>query len=120
MVEYPHFSKSELECKHCGECEMDDDFMWKLVALRKRIGTPFHVTSAYRCPKYDESFGGKGNHSKGKAIDFQISGPKAWQAVDLAPAYGFTGVGARQHGDHPQRYLHLDTTHEQFTFWTYQ
>jgi len=116
---WPHFSVEELSCSHCGKMEMDDAFMWKMVGLRKRVGTIFVVTSAYRCEEYDKKFGGKGNH-QGHAIDFAISLAPAWKVVELAFAYGFTGLGLKQHGPFPKRYIHLDDTHVVNTMWTYE
>lgn len=120
MSDYPNFTEAEMVCTHCGAYFMDEDFMWKLVALRKRVGVPFKISSACRCEVHNKAVKSTStNHVQGKAVDIVISGPAAWRIIELAAGYGFTGLGIKQNGDHSGRYIHLDTAHDTFTVWTY-
>jgi len=90
---------------------MDDVFMDKIEHLRLDARFPFIVTSAYRCPDYNDrisSTGRDGPHTTGRAIDIRISGKKAWALLDVASFYKMTGIGISQKGDHNSRFIHLD------------
>lgn len=118
----PHFLVSELACPHCGACEMDPVFMDRLEALRLVVGVTFKINSGFRCPTHDLAVGGEGkpiNHVAGKAVDIAIAGAPAWQITSIARAFGFTGMGTRQHGPHERRFIHLDTFHDEWTTWDY-
>ena len=119
-----NFSRAEFACKcGSGKCEavpMDYHFMKCLQALRTHIGEPFTVTSGYRCTAYEAAIGGSGkNHPKGMAVDINTSKAAASKIVVLANRYGFTGIGAKLSGDNKDRFIHLDTTHQHLTVWTY-
>ena len=116
---YKHFSRTELACPCCGTCDMDEDFLWKLEALRRELGVPMVTTSAYRCEKHEAAVGGSGaNHPTGKAWDGQIRGLHPFDVMRKIMGAGFTGIGLRQHGSN--RFYHLDTSHEIPTVWTYE
>ena len=117
---YEHFTEDEFKCRcGCGAAIMDHYFMTLLVTLRKRFGKPIHINSGYRCQAHDAKFGGKGNHS-GKAADVRTGDPYELDTLHrLAIETGFTGLGMKFHGDGAGRYLHVDTSHEAFTEWTY-
>jgi hypothetical protein len=69
------------------------------------------LTSAYRCPEYNafvSTTGDDGPHVLGQAFDVLIYGRHGYKLVELAIAEGFTGIFWMQHGDHGQRYMHLD------------
>lgn len=124
MSDWPHFTDAELACPHCGKQGINERFMWALEALRQRVDIPFVVTSAYRCREYDTQIGGKGNHPTGQAIDLHLVGDAASQAIAFARAYGFTGVGFKQHGPINGRFVHLDMVHDPHpsgepVIWTY-
>ncbi|KKN13335.1 hypothetical protein LCGC14_1007270 [marine sediment metagenome] len=79
--------------------------------IREKCGFPFIVTSAYRCPEYNEqisSTGFYGVHTLGKAIDILVRGANAFEV--LRRAYGLngkiTGIGISQKGIN--RFIHLD------------
>jgi uncharacterized protein YcbK (DUF882 family) len=107
---WQYFTMEELTCK-CG-CErmgMKNDFMSTLVYMRRILGFPFHVTSAYRCPEHNakvSSTGLTGPHTTGKAIDIAISHQNAYRLVSMALDQGITGVGVSQKGTN--RFIHLD------------
>lgn len=105
----PHFSDGELMCK-CG-CELlpEQDFMDKIEALRVAYGRSMTVTSAARCPAYNAKVSGTGRtgpHTTGRAIDIAIDRKAAWELLNLAVQFGFTGIGVQQKGG--GRFLHFD------------
>ena len=113
---WKYFSLEELKCK-CGQCgstgiEMDNDFMERLIELRKECGFAFPVSSGYRCPKHNAAVSKTsfdGPHTTGKTIDILISGSNAYLLVKKALIHGFTGIGINQKGEHGKRFIHLDT-----------
>ena len=68
---WEHFSEDELRCKGTGEIKMDEPFMKKLVALRKKLNQTMSITSGYRHPAHNSVIGGARNspHLYGKAVD---------------------------------------------------
>lgn len=112
-MSWEFFSDSELSCKcGCGRgaAEMDPRFMAKIVTLRRRIGLPFVVTSAFRCADHNERVSRTksrtGPHTMGQAMDFLCTGQMAWAIMPLIGAYGFRGVGFQLAGGN--KYIHLD------------
>lgn len=73
-----NFSLSEFECS-CG-CEMPEDVFENIKILadnlqiiRDEVGSPLHLTNAYRCESHNKKVGGAKNsqHLYGKAADIQ-------------------------------------------------
>lgn len=125
MITYPYFAISELEC-HGAECcdhqmLMDDEFMGHIIVLRKELGFPFVVPSAYRCPKHNQevsSTGEMGPHTTGMAMDIAVSYEQAYRLLEAAILSGnFTGFGFNQKGS--QRFIHLDNIPGPKRIWTY-
>ena len=112
ITDYPNFPAAELTCKcGCGQNLMAAGFMARLQMLRTKLGFPFPITSAYRCPDHNErvsSTGRQGPHTYGCAVDIAVSGQRAHQIIKHA-AIDFTGIGIKQHGPHESRFIHLDT-----------
>jgi len=110
--ETTHFSRAELQCHcGCGQCRMDTIFMTRLEQLRVAFGKPMRLSSAYRCPDYNERIsktGRTGPHTTGRAVDVLVSGEDAYRLVQLALEHGFTGIGISQKGAHENRFIHLD------------
>jgi zinc D-Ala-D-Ala carboxypeptidase len=110
---WKYFSLEELKC-HCGKCgstgaEMDDTFMEWVVALREACNFPFIVSSAYRCPAYNNEIshtGFNGPHTTKKAMDIACSGIQSMQIEKAALNAGVKGKGCNQKGD--GRFIHLD------------
>jgi len=107
------FTLNELQCK-CGECnsigvEMNNQFMKIIVLLREKLNLPFIVSSAYRCPQYNNEIsesGLNGAHTTGKAIDIVIRGQQALHLIREALLIDIDGLGVNQKGDN--RFIHLD------------
>lgn len=116
IKQYKYFTPEELKCK-CGKSycistghEMDDNFMQRLENLREEYAKPIILSSAYRCPFYNNlvsNTGEKGPHTFGKAVDIVIEGREAYYILELAIDFAFTGIGIKQHGN--GRFIHLDT-----------
>ena len=45
---WEYFSTDELKCWGTDECDMNEDFMNKLVSLRKEFNEPMDISSGYR------------------------------------------------------------------------
>lgn len=113
--DYQYFSAEELACKCsypiCPRHGMDDDFMEKIVDLRRELNFPFVISSAYRCPNHNvdvSTTGANGPHTQGKALDIRIDGSAARILLDAAIRYQFEGVGIQQQGPRGRRFIHLD------------
>ena len=97
MLDYLFFRADELRCR-CGNCdggEMNKFFMERLISLRENMGFPFVVTSAYRCPAYNEQIsdtGAEGPHTTGRAIDLRVYGHRAQNLIQGAHRYGILGL----------------------------
>lgn len=100
----------ELKC-NCG-CGMLPrlDFMEKVENLRNLYGKPMKITSAARCPEYNEKVshtGKTGPHTTGRAVDIAVERQDAFRLLSLALSTpDFTGIGVSQKGS--GRFLHLD------------
>lgn len=119
MIELPgwiasYFSVDELSC-NCGECELpvsDPEFLSFMeiaVEMRRELGFPFIVNSAYRCPAYNatvSSTGEDGPHTK-MALDLRVSFERAYDLAALAFSTGL-GVGIKQSGPVKNRFIHID------------
>ena len=116
------FKKHELQCNHCGRCEMDDAFLGKLDILRYAYGKPIYLTSAYRCPEYNDKIsktGANGPHTTGKAVDIRVYGTNAAELLKHACNIGFMGLGFSQKGDHKQRFIHIDDIDSELRPWIF-
>lgn len=111
-MDWEYFTEDELKCRcGCGKAEMNPGFMGKLIALRECLGFPFTITSAYRCPEYNQkvsSTGPNGSHTTGRAIDIAVYGEQAYKLICHAPQFQFYGIGVSQTGSHRSRFIHLD------------
>ena len=117
---YPNFSRKEFACSHCGECDMDPEFMDALQELRNQFG-PMTPSSGYRCAEHsvEKRKAKPGTHNTGKAVDISISRADAVRLLRLALMDGrFTGFGIQQKG--AKRFIHLDsTTTNRPMIWSY-
>ena len=123
------FSEEELRCS-CGCVNdtpaseyMDHELMDILVAIRDAVGYPLQLSSAYRCPAYNDSVsstGRTGPHTTGGAVDILISGARYVEVLTWALNMGIEGVGSKQKGHHGGRFLHIDkNTGKGTRGWTY-
>ena len=110
MANWEFFTEKELSCKGTGGCEMNEQFMSKLIKLRKKFNEPMIITSGYRHPAHNMVIGGAPNsaHTKGRAVDVSIMGSEALRLVRLALDTGMTGIGVAQRGPAIKRFIHID------------
>lgn len=135
----PYFRLREFQCQGCdeadrlGDCERIQasgerltwflkpefrQFMAKLIILRERLGFPFVVNSGWRCPGWNRtvsSTGLDGPHTMA-AADIRVAFERAYDLAEAAFNMGF-GVGLKQHGPIPSRFIHLDNLGRRL--WTY-
>lgn len=100
-----------MRCKGTGECHMDEQFMEKLIRLRKDYDNPMIISSGYRDIAYNTTIGGSPNsaHIYGRAADIVVGGHDAFKLLRLAIIHEFKGIGVSQRGMYERRFLHLDT-----------
>ena len=91
---YKYFTEDELKCRHTGECNMDDDFMKVLEAIREECAFGFVVTSAYRSPEHP--------------IEILVHREQAFKVIEVALKHGVQRIGVAQKGDVGSRFIHLD------------
>lgn len=103
-----YFSEEELRCPCCKVNGFNKDTLKKLNALREACGFPISLNSAYRCEKYNRLKGFTQTHATGQASDAKVSYKQAFKLLELAPSFGFTGIGVSQKGSFHSRFIHLD------------
>ena len=117
------FSEDDLRCKGTSEVNMDEEFMKRLVALRRELDQHMHIISGYRHMAYNDVLGGTRDspHLQGKAVDVACHGKKAYNIIRLATEHGFKGIGIKQHGSKEDRFVHLDMDeYTTPTIWSYK
>jgi len=108
---WTNFTETEFACRCCGKADMDPEFLDRLQTIRAELGFPFTISSGYRCPDYNASIsttGLTGPHTTGHAADIAASGNPARRIIGNSDRFGFTGLGAKQHGPYEKRFVHLD------------
>jgi uncharacterized protein YcbK (DUF882 family) len=101
-----NFTKKELECKHCGKCEMEPEFLILLQKLRDKMGVLF-ITSGFRCLEHNTNINGAKNsqHLLGKAVDIDTSTMPPdfrYKLIQTAMEVGFKGIGVAK------TFIHID------------
>ena len=123
----PHFQDPELVCPcSCGLLPTEDFQLW-LEELRVRYGKPMVLSSAARCVAHNMAVGGGklSAHVERVAVDVLIpSVQDAFELIDAAVIDGWTGIGVKQHGPRPKRFIHLDLAEATFdrprpAIWSY-
>lgn len=107
---WPNFSYRELQCKHSFKCFLDIQMMDDLQEMRTDFGRSMNISSGYRHNTHpiEAAKEKPGAHFTGKAVDVLCSGAVALEILEMALAFGFSGIGVKQHGSHSDRFLHLD------------
>lgn len=75
---------------------MNDAFMQKVVAIRRKLGFSFVPTSAFRCPAHNSrvsSTGPNGPHTTGRSIDIRVNSRQRALILKEAAAAGMTRFG---------------------------
>jgi hypothetical protein len=109
---WPNFPPEEIACRGTGLVPtMDnDDFcaaMDRLQTLRKLLGAPVMMNSAYRSPSHNMAVGGAKNslHMQGIAFDVRMDNHDPHDFIKDAQAAGFGGIGTYPR----QGFVHVDT-----------
>ena len=102
---WPHFKPSEIACKGDGSLVIDGPSLDKLEAVRKALGKPMTLNSAYRSEAHNKAVGGSPNsqHRLGKAFDVALKGITRTELLKAAKDAGFTGIGQYD------TFMHIDT-----------
>lgn len=103
-----YFKEEEFTCHHCGESNMDADFVAKLDEIREAMEVPITVTSGYRCPAHNAAVsttGNNGPHTTGKAADIIVA-PEHIRGLLTVAVMMFPGVGVNLKGT--GRFIHVD------------
>lgn len=104
---WENFSPQELACKGSGELLVNRDAMDRLQRLRKAMGHPLIVVSAYRSHRHNAAVGGAKNsmHLQGRAFDISTVNVDPQTLMDVAKRVGFGGIGTYPR----QGFVHVDT-----------
>lgn len=112
-----HFKINEFNCKcGCGRNKMSDEFLRKLDQARELAGTPFVITSGYRCQAHNKEVGGvpESSHTKGLAVDIKATNNRARYMI----LYALLSVGFNRIGIYAS-FIHvdMDTTKAERVIW---
>jgi uncharacterized protein YcbK (DUF882 family) len=104
----PHFSKSEMACRCCGELNIKMRLVDALEKLRNLAGRAIVIHDGYRCRAHNQEVGGvtDSEHVLGMAADVEIPGLSLQEMYELAlqvPEFVHGGVGVYDGG-----FLHVD------------
>lgn len=115
---WKHFTIDEFECScGCGTNKIKPEFVTLLDELRERAGCTFVINSGYRCPTFDITLGGKGNHTTGYAADIAVQNSFIRHLI-LNACYemGVKRIGVGQ------GFIHIDTLDNKPSprTWTYK
>lgn len=112
-----NFKSSEFSCHckfpECVEQRISSDLINRLEKIRTELGQPIHITSGYRCTKYQkvvadsgaQTAKGKSQHELGNAADIAPQDGDCKKALVVANKY-FIFIGIAN------SFLHLDTRPE--------
>jgi hypothetical protein len=111
-----YFTPQEIACRGTGLVLLTDaslDALKRLDDLRRAMGHPLIVNSAYRSPKHNKAVGGAkaSKHMEGIAFDVSMANvdPKAFEVA--AKKVGFRGIGLYppQKPSGAKNFIHIDT-----------
>lgn len=93
--------------------KVDRQLVLSLEYLRKTIGSPIYILSAYRDPVHNKRIGGasRSQHLYGKAVDVDRALTKRPITEAEARAAGFNGVGMLARSRPGQDVIHVDVRH---------
>ncbi len=100
---WKNFTPYEISCRcdHEPKCAGDGSILVvpealdKLQTLRKIIGKPLVINSAFRSPSHNRAVGGKSHsqHLLGIAFDISLKGHDRYELTRCAEEVGFNGIG---------------------------
>jgi len=115
VVISPYFNLSEFACPCCKKIMLHPLLLEKLEKLRKIIERPIHITSGYRCTRYNQKVGGVTNsyHCIGLAADIKVKDINLIELLGCAEDVDFSGIGFYE----KKNFLHLDVRPTKRTRW---
>lgn len=102
---YRYFTPRELASRGNGSLLVNHDAISKLDEMRRIVGKPFIITSAYRDPLHNARVGGapRSYHKRGMAFDILLAGHDKDELKVAAMQAGFGGIAFAR------SFLHVDT-----------
>ena len=128
LKRWTNFTPEELHCSHTEKMEIQITLLDALQELRTTLEEPLKITSGFRDKTHPAEMAkqkpGTGTHCMGMAVDIACSHGKAYRILAEAFEHGFCGIGIKQDGRVPSRFIHLDIAPEGETrprphIWTY-
>ena len=113
-----NFSAKEFVCPHCGELYIHSDLIITVQDLRRKLGRPVIITSAYRCEEYNAQIGGVPNsaHTLGLALDIAVPNSQMRKYVlEHLIMRGISRIGIAKDFIH----FDIDVTKPQDVVWLY-
>lgn len=115
-----NFRVSEFLCKGTSCCthgQIDDKLVEILQKIRDHFGKPVHISSAYRCAKWNKAVGGVSNsyHCYGQAADIKVDDTAPAEVAKYAESIGVKGIGLYE-TDKDGHFVHIDTRTKK-SFW---
>ncbi len=100
------FSPQEIACRGTGEILVHEAALDNLEEMRRRLGKPIMITSAYRSKSHNRKVGGarRSQHLKGMAFDISMQNQNPFMFEAIARSCGFTGFGFYP----KQNFMHID------------
>lgn len=92
MKDIKYFREEEFKCKCCGKVVIDYQFVKMLDQARELAGTPFVITSGFRCPNHNKAVGGVSNssHTLGLGVDISVNNSNRFRILSALVVAGFT------------------------------
>ena len=117
---YPHFKKSEFDCKcGCGYNVATDELLSRLEKARVLANVSFSITSGCRCQKHNDNQKDSvsdSSHVKGFAADVKVEDSQIrFKVVTALFSVGFSRVGVADSFIH----CDCDSAKPQNVVWTY-
>lgn len=108
-----NFKVSEFLCHGSGCCKagkVDDKLVEILQNIRDHFSKPVHISSAYRCAKWNKQVGGvsRSYHLTGQAADIKVEDTPPAQVAKYAESIGVLGIGLYD-SDKDGHFVHIDT-----------
>jgi len=100
-----HFKPPEIACRGTGAVLINVEALDALDYFRSLLGSPVHLSSAFRSPYHNACIGGapRSSHLKGHAFDIQLRGMDKETVRRCAEQSGFKGFGMRY-----KTFVHID------------
>lgn len=108
-----NFRVSEFLCHGSGCCssgKVDEKLVQILQKIRDHFGKPVHISSAYRCPTWNQAVGGVSGsyHLHGQAADIKVEDTAPAEVAKYAESIGVLGIGLYE-TDSDGYFVHVDT-----------